>query len=127
MKHCPVSRSIDDHLARLDQEDERAEEINRLVDEFIDDPARCHEADELNAGTFSDKHYTALDRALGDFGSYSRHQITKIIEGRKLPAHPEQLIRAIERLHELAIVHAEARRARLVEFATDQVDTGEEA
>ncbi|MCE7031766.1 hypothetical protein LY625_03895 [Lysobacter sp. GX 14042] len=92
----------------INERDQRfAEAADELATEWADDAEKCREADEFNDGTFSGEHYSALERAMADLDGYA----------------PEKLIgsQALARLLELAKVHGEARRARLLHMAENEL------
>lgn len=90
------------------REQDIAERAGELYDEYRRDPAKVAEADEDVAGLRPGEHYDALESALADLGEVSA----------------ERLIGsdALARVLRLAAVHAEARRARLLEMAREQAE-----
>lgn len=94
---------------------ERAEAIDRLVDEYRKDPKKLREAEEWTAGSFDGEHYTAVSLAL-----HALHRI-----------EPDKLLGsdALANLYRLAKVDHEAIEARLWDMAEEAYDnrqTGEE-
>lgn len=87
---------------------ERAEAIDRLVDEYRADPKKLREAESWTAGSFDGEHYTAVSLAL--------HALHRIDPADLLGSD------ALANLYRLARVDHEAIEARLRDMAEEAYD-----
>ena len=77
----------------------RAERMDSMVLDYMDDPAKVAEADDWIDGTQSGEHYSELERAMADLDA----------------VHPSDLLGSdvLARLYRLAKIHADARLAQI--------------
>lgn len=82
--------------------------VDRLFDDYMNDPLKVEEADSWIEGTLDGDHYSEVERTLADL-----HLV-----------HPSDLSGSdvLVRLYRLAKVHGMAREAKLMEMAEEAID-----
>jgi hypothetical protein len=114
-RHCPVSAQIGTHLDAVDRDDREQERIDALVANWLDDPAKCREADEFRDGCLDEDVYSQTHFALADLGALDWNAIA----AGNWPAHVHAVL---HRVHSIALRYFDARKEELTERAMAYVD-----
>jgi hypothetical protein len=114
-RHCPVSAQIDAHLDAVDRDDREQERIDELVANWLNDPAKCREADEYRDGCLDEDVYSQTHFALADLGSLDWNAI----EAGNWSAHVHAVL---HRVHSIALRYFDARKNELTERAIAELD-----
>ena len=114
-RHCPVSAQIDAHLDDVDRDDLNQERIDELVNNWLNDPAKCRQADEYRNGCLDDDVYSQTHFALADLGELD----WKAIAVADWPAHVHAVL---NRVHSIALRYHQERVDELRERAIAELD-----
>jgi hypothetical protein len=123
-RHCQVSAQIDAHLDAVGRDDREQERIDELVANWLNDPAKCREADEYRDGCLDEEVYSQTHFALADLGALD----WAAIAAGNWPAHVHAVLR---RVHSIALRYHQERadelRGRAVAYMNRQPKDDDEA
>jgi hypothetical protein len=109
-RHCPVSAQIDAHLDAVGRDDRNQERIDALVANWLNEPAKCREADEFRDGCLDDDVYSQTHFALADLGALDWDAIAA-------GNWPEHVHAVLHRVHSIALRYHQERVDELTERA----------
>lgn len=114
-RHCEVSAQITAHLDAVDRDEREQEFIASLVDNWLDDPAKCREADECRNGFMDEEVYSQTHFALAELGSLD----CRAIAAGNWSAHVHAVL---HRVHSIAQRYYQERVDELRERALAELD-----
>jgi hypothetical protein len=114
-RHCPVSAQIDAHLDAVDRDDRNQERIDALVANWLNEPAKCREADEYRNGCLDDDVYSQTHFALADMGALDWDAIA----AGNWSAHVHAVL---HRVHSIALRCYQERVDELTQRAIAELD-----